>query len=314
MRHNYFNFRIISLFLTVGMILITYACKSDRSRQGSREVSLEDFLTEEDIFDDIDKAKKIFYSLPSPLETAMLLKSAGIDYDEVLLNDLNNVETYITIKDKALNLGIYTTDLSFASLFDQAQTSLNYMEATKRLATEMGISDAIDDETLRRLEQNLDDRDVVMDIISETFLNSSSYLKENDQQEIAAIVLVGGWVEGLYIGTQMAGETPPEGSKLVERVAEQKLSFSIVERMLEDNRLDSNGEENRDVVELINELQELKAAYDNIEVQTSAVTVDEQVDSTEGAKLKSQTIIRVTPEAFRELQSAINTLRTNFVQ
>lgn len=314
MQHNYFNFRIISLFLSVGMVLITYTCKSDRSRQGSREVSLEDFLTEEDIFDDIDKAKKIFYSLPSPLETAMLLKSAGIDYDEVLLNDLNNVETYVTIKDKALNLGIYTTDLSFASLFDQAQTSLNYMEATKRLATEMGISDAVDDETLRRLEQNLDDRDVVMDIISETFLNSSSYLKENDQQEIAAIVLVGGWVEGLYIGSQMAGESPPEESKLVERLAEQKLSFSIVERMLEDNRLDSNGEENRDIVELIDEMQELKAAYDNIEVQTSAVTVDEQADSTEGAKLKSQTIIRVTPEAFRELQSAVNTLRTNFVQ
>ncbi|MBN1158050.1 MAG: hypothetical protein JXA61_01605, partial [Bacteroidales bacterium] len=279
-----------------------------------RDVSLEDFLTEEDIFDDIDKAKKIFYSLPSPLETAMLLKSAGIDYDEMLLNDLSSVERYATTKSKALNLGIYTTDLSFASFFDQAQTSLNYMDVTRRLAIEMGISDAIDEETLNRLEQNMDDRDVVMDIISETFLNSSSYLKENDQQEIAAIVLVGGWVEGLFIGSQMAGENPPEGSELVERMAEQKLSFSIVERMLEDNRLNANGAENRDIVELIDELQELKAAYDNIEVQTSAVTVGEQDETSDVAMLKSQTVVRVTPDAFKDLQSAVRTLRTNFVQ
>ena len=33
----------------------------------------------------------------------------------------------------------------------------------------MGISDAIDEETMKRLEQNLNNRDVVMDIISETF-------------------------------------------------------------------------------------------------------------------------------------------------
>ena len=312
MQNKYHHVSLISLLLIMGILLFLPACKSDR-RQGGREVSLEDFLTEEDIFDDIDKAKKIFYSLPSPLETAMLLKSAGIDYNEMLLNDLGGVERYVTNKSKALNLGIYTTDLSFASLFDQAQTSLNYMDVTKRLANEMGISDAIDDETLRRLEQNLDNRDVVMDIISETFLNSSSYLKENDQQEVAAIVLVGGWLEGLYIGSQMAGENPAEGNKLVERMAEQKLSFSIVERMLEENRLSASGEENRDIVELIDDLQDLKTAYDKIEVQTSAVTVDQ--DETSGTNtLKSQTVITVSPEAFKELQSAVSTLRTNFVQ
>ncbi|MBN1158653.1 MAG: hypothetical protein JXA61_04670 [Bacteroidales bacterium] len=314
MQYNNLRFQIIGLLLITGVLLAIPSCRSDRSRQGGREVSLGDFLTEEDIFDDIDRAKKIFYSLPSPLETAMLLKSTGIDYDEMLLNDLSSVERYATSKSKALNLGIYTTDLSFASLFDQAQTSLNYMDATRRLATEMGIDDAIDDETLRRLEENLDNRDVVMDIISETFLNSSSYLKENDQQQVAAIVLVGGWVEGLYIGSQMAGENPPEESRLVDRLAEQKLSFSIVERMLEDNRLDAGGQENRDIAELIDELQVLKAAYDNIEVQTSAVTVEEDEVTPEVASLKSQTIIHVTPEAFRELQSAVRSLRTNFVQ
>jgi hypothetical protein len=243
----------------------------------------------------------------------MLLKSAGVDYNETILNDLNNVEKYSTNKSKAIRLGIYTTDLSFACLFDQAQTSLKYMDATKRLATEMGISDAIDAETLKRLEENLDKRDVVMDIISETFLNSSSYLKENDQQDVAAIVLVGGWIEGLYIGTQMAGKNPAAGSKLIDRIAEQKLSFSIVERMLQDNTKNLRGEENRDIMELINELHALKTAFDKIEVQTSAVKIDEK-DTSAVTTLKSTTKISVSPEAFIELQAAVKSLRNNFVQ
>jgi hypothetical protein len=294
-------------------LLIAYSsCKSGNGSQ-KKESGLESFLTEDDIFDDIDKAKKIFYSLPSPLETAMLLKSAGITYNEQLLNNLATVDQYSTIKSKAMNLGIYTTDLSFASLFDQAQTSLKYMDVTKKLANDMGINDAVDDETMKRLEQNLNNRDIVMDVISETFLNTSSYLKENDQQDVAAMVLVGGWIEGLYLGTQMIGDSPVEGNKLVNRIAEQKLSFSIVERMLQDNRTNSKGQENNDIIELINELHRLKLAFEQVEVQTSAVEVDDK-DTTGTAMLRSQTKIKITPAAFKELQAAVQSLRNNFVQ
>ena len=313
MRHYYFNLRLVNLIVLLGLFLMNDSCKSGKKSQEGKEVGLEDFLTEEDIFDDIDKAKKIFYSLPSPLETAMLIKSAGASYNESVLNALSNVNNYSTNKSKAINLGIYTTDLSFACLFEQAQTSLKYMDVTRQLATEMGINDAIDEETMKRLEQNLNKRDVVMDIISETFLNTSAYLKENDQQEVAAIVLVGGWIEGLYIGTQMVGNNPVQGNNLVDRIAEQKLSFSIVERMLQDNKQNQLGEENRDIVELINELHALKLAFDKIEVQTSAVKVDES-DSAKVTLLRSQTKVNVTPEAFLELQAAVKSLRNNFVQ
>jgi len=312
MRHNLVTIRFFSIVFLAGLFVFAGSCKSKKGQEG-REVGIEDFLTEEDIFDDIDKAKKIFYSLPSPLETAMLLKTAGVNYNETILNGLTNVDKYSTNRSKALNLGIYTTDLSFACLFDQPQTSLNYMDATKKLANDMGISDAIDEETMKRLKENLDNRDVVMDIISETFLNSSSYLKENDQQDVAAMVLVGGWVEGLYIGTQMVGNTSTEDNKLVDRIAEQKLSFSIVERMLQDNTKNMRGEENRDITELINELHGLKTAFEKIEVQTSAVKIGEK-DSASVTTLRSQTKINVTPEAFSELQAAVKSLRNNFVQ
>lgn len=307
-----FTIRVFHAFFLFLLIAAFPACKSDKSKEKGKEVSLDEFISGEDIFDDIDKAKKIFYSLPSPLETAMLIKSAGADYNEQLLNPLGNVEKYTTNKSMALNLGIYTTDLSFCSLFDQTQTSLNYMDATRKLAEGMDIKDAIDEETMVRLEENLNNRDVVMDIISETFLNSSSYLKENERQAVAAIVLVGGWVEGLYLATQLVGNKPLEGNKLVDRIAEQKLSFSIVDRMLEDNKVNEKGEQNVDIINLMNELQGLRTAYSKIIVQTSAVKVEPN-EQTHVTTLKSQTKITVTQEAFTDLQNAVNSLRTNFI-
>jgi hypothetical protein len=312
MHLNQLTIRAFHAFLLFLLIAAFPACKSDKSKEKGKEVSLDNFISGEDIFSDIDKAKKIFYSLPSPLETAMLIKSAGAEYNEQLLNPLNNVDKYTTNKSMALNLGIYTTDLSFCSLFDQTQTSLNYMDATRKLAEGMDIKDAIDEETMRRLEDNLNNRDVVMDIISETFLNSSSYLKENERQAVAAIVLVGGWIEGLYLATQLVGEKPIEGNKLVDRIAEQKLSFTIVDRMLDDNKVDEKGVENLDIVSLINDLQGLRNAYGNIIVQTSAVKVNDDAN-TKVSTLKSQTKITVTPEAFTELRNAVKSLRSNFI-
>ncbi len=307
-----FNLFLIPLFLASTILFGLFGCKSE-SKKASQDVNIEDFVTEDDIFDDIDKAKKIFYSLPSPLETAMLIKSAGAEYDEELLNSLDNVTKYTTNKALALNLGIYTTDLSFASLFDQTQTSINYMTAARKMAEGLDINDAIDNETMNRLENNLQNRDIVMDIISETFLNSSSYLKENERQDVAAIVLVGGWIEGLYLATKLIGDKSIEGNKLVDRILEQKLSFNIVQRMLDDNKENTAGESNEDILELISELQDLKKAFDKVTVET---TETESVNTNEAnvTTIKSQTKVSVTLEDFRQIQLVVENLRTSFIQ
>ena len=243
----------------------------------------------------------------------MLIKSAGAEYDEELLNSLDNVNKYTTSKSMALNLGIYTTDLSFASLFDQTQTSINYMTASRQMAEGLDISEAIDNETMNRLENNLQNRDIVMDIISETFLNSSSYLKENERQDVAAIVLVGGWIEGLYLATKLVGESSIEGNKLVDRILEQKLSFNIVQRMLDDNKEKPSGDQNEDIVELISDLQDLKAAFDKVKVETTESQPSKEADATV-TTIKSKTTVSVTPEDFKNIQLVVNNLRTSFIQ
>ena len=83
MQRRQYSMKLITI-LSVLCLLVLPNCTSDKSKKKQQDVDLEDFLSEDEIFDDIDKAKKIFYALPSPLETAMLIKSAGAEYDEQL--------------------------------------------------------------------------------------------------------------------------------------------------------------------------------------------------------------------------------------
>ncbi len=306
----FYYLKIFNYFVIFFLVVSLGACKSGQKKEQTEKP----FISGDDIFDQIDATKTVFYSIPSPLETAMLIKSAGAEYDEELLNSINNVSKYTTTRSLALNLGIYTTDLSFASLFDQTQTSISYLEAAKDVAEELDIKDAIDDETIERLEQNLDNRDLVMDIISETFLNSSSYLQDNERQDVAAIVLVGGWIEGMYIASSIVGDASIENNKLADKILEQKLSFQIVERMLNEVKTRQSGEENQDIVQLMEDLKPLKGAFDKVTVEVSKIEVEEGSGQNKVNTLKSETKISVTQEDFNALQKVVINLRSSFIQ
>ncbi|MFO7924299.1 MAG: hypothetical protein R6U58_11460 [Bacteroidales bacterium] len=286
------------------LLLFNSGCTCDRQIK-EREADFTVDLSE-DSFEDLARVRQIFYSLPSPLETAMLLKSSGAVYNEDLLNPVENVSRYMTNRSMALNLGIYTTDLSYASLFDQTQTTMHYMDAARRLADNLGILDAIDSYTLERLEENINNREVIMDIVSETFMNSSSFLQENNREPVAAILLVGGWIEGLYLAVNQIDEDDLEDNRLVNMVIDKKLSLEIVMLLLKDN------DHNDDVTDLIREMERIENIFSGIEIQSSPVRVTESADD-QVAFIRSETKSSISREVFIELKSTVTSIRNSFV-
>lgn len=295
-------FKTAKYALLFGFFAFIAACASD----GSKKDRGPDLTVEfgQDELEDLTRVKQIFYALPSPLETAMLIKASGATFNEELLNPVDNVSNYITNRSMALNLGIYTTDLSYASLFDQTQATIKYMATAKRLAEGLGVLDAIDNNTLQRLEDNINNRDVIMDIISETFMNSSSFLKENDREAVAAVMLVGGWLEGLYIALNLVDEKNLDKSKLVERIIDQKLSLDVVMMLLEDNI------ENPDVASVKKDMLKIKDIFDLVKVSTTEVKVSKEKDVN---VLKAETKSKLTPEVFRNLKKAVGEIRNSYI-
>ena len=294
--------------LAVAVIALSFL-SSCGSGKGSEDTSQTVDITEVDeaTLEDVKEAKKIFNALPSPLESAMLIKSAGATFDADLLNPTEAVSGYSTNRDMALNLGIYTCDLSFASLYDQTQLVIDYMNAAKKMADGLGILDAISEETINRLEENVNNRDVILDIVSETFLNTNSYLEDNEQPAIASIVLVGGWLEGLYIATQLVDVDEFDTNKLVGRIIDQKLSVDIMLRLLEDN------DGHPAVGEIMEQMKQVKAVFDKFTITTTKIKPE--IDSeTNVTILKSEITSNMTPEIFVELTEKVAEVRATFVK
>jgi hypothetical protein len=205
----------------------------------------------------------------------------------------------------ALNLGIYSTDLSYASLFDQTQASIKYMTASKKLAEGLGILNAIDNTIIQRLEENVNNREIIMDIISETLLNTNSILEENDRVAIGSIILVGGWVEGLYIATSLVDDVSNSDNELIDRIIDQKLSISTVINLLEQHKNVS------DVNAVLADVKELSTIYNKIQISVSQIEVVADNEST--TTLRSKNVVSVNPAVFKELKEKVAQIRTKYV-
>ncbi|MGI6323267.1 MAG: hypothetical protein ACOXZO_08135 [Bacteroidales bacterium] len=301
------TFRIGSGILVVMSLFIMLCSGCRGGKKAEQEVIRVDMEDKTAILEDIEKAERVFQALPSPLESAMLIKSSGAGFDQKLLNPVSNANNYVTSKSMALNLGIYTCDLSYASLYEQTQLLIDYMEAAKKMADGLGILRAIEQKNIDELEQNINNSEVIMKIVSETFLNSNSYLEENDQPATASMVLLGGWIEGLYLSTKLVNMNNFDGNKLVSRIIDQKLSIDILLNLL------SGSKGNPAIDELISEVTKLKIVFDKIRLDTSPVrpVYDE---ASEATILRSEVKTDMTPEVFSELAALASEIRNSFVK
>jgi len=209
---------------------------------------------------ELQKAKKIIYALPSPHEVAsLLIEQSNTRFNESLLNSLKNLSLYSTNRSMAMNLGIYSADISYASVYDQNQIVINYMATAKKLAKSLGILDVVGEGTVNQLKDNINNRDAIVNILTQTFMNSDSYLKDNERHEVAAMIVVGGWLEGLYLATQLTGKSVTKNPKLVGKIIDQSLSHELMLNMLTDYRKD------KDISMLLTEMQSIKPLYDKLQ-------------------------------------------------
>jgi len=297
--------KILLLSAMAVMTVLVISCKCNRESEQMLQVSGEQGAADSALVSSIESVKQIFYSLPSPLETAMILKRSGATYNEELLNPIENASKYNTTKSMALNLGIYSTDLSYASLFDQTQATIKYMTVSKKMAEGLGILNAIDNSVIEKLEENINNRDVILETISETFLNTNSILEEDDRVAVGSIILVGGWIEGLYIATSLVEDINKVDNEMVDRIIDQKLSLQTVLKLLEQSN------SNADVRELYSDMLELEKVYNDVKITVSDVKVI-QDGKTKVATLKSKNVTTLSPEAFKRLKTKVIELRKKY--
>lgn len=193
-------------FLALSSGLLLSSCISENNKERSvQSVNTEIVADDENQLEE-ERIKKIFYTLPSPLEITKMFKKEGIEYNGEILHSTADRRKYSNKLSKSLNLGVYGADLSYSGLFAMYEPAIQYLAASQVLAEDLGIGTTFQSEFIVRLEQHAGNKDTLLKVVTDFFLKNDQDLRENNQQDISSYVLTGGWVEGMYLGTNILSE------------------------------------------------------------------------------------------------------------
>lgn len=304
LKTNYmFHTRIFGLLVTAALIT---SCGSETKNEQVTTDQTDSLKVVVDTSEVFKRTQAVFYSMPSPLELTTLIKQAEGNFRQDLLHDPGKANTYQSTQKKALALGLYGADLSYVSIHNQKSDALKYLAASKRLGEGIGIQEAFTAELIERANANLENRDSMMAIMTEMYWQTSSQLKEENRDQLALIVVSGGWVEGLYIGCNVYDNSQFQ-AEIIQRMAEQKFASSQLEAMFDSMNDDYMV---ADVEKTFEPLFEFFESLEMSQEETSVVNNENDGSITIGGS----TNIKMTPEQFIRLKTIVNEIRAKIVE
>ncbi len=248
----------------------------------------------------------------SPIETADLIKKLNIPYNRSLLNSPN--KSYSSDFKNALNLGVYSSDLGYANINEQSADALNYLTAVKSTADKINVGEFINVGKILGIAANKDNLNMLLEVTTETFEKMSDYLQQQNRSDLAAMVLVGGYIESFYIMCEVAKKYP-NNTELSTRVIEQKLVLEQILQVLKTPQFSNNQDIQRLVYDL-NNLDILMAKYKFVgsgEVETTQKTIgDIEVVSISDKNLAPE--IAISPADLEAITGVVGEIRKAIIQ
>lgn len=248
---------------------------------------------------ELKTASKVVYTLPSPAEMAQILHETKAVYDIKILNGVDKLDTYLTDFNQSLNLGVYFADLSFTSMFDFPQQAMKYMGAAQGLSEELNIAGVFTEDMMIRLEDNLGNKDSLMQVVADAYLETDFALKDDNRPIVAKAILAGAWIEGLFIATNLQMESG-KNQIIYNKIGEQKPALTNLVEMLSN----MNSEK---LTELIQELRVLEKAFEKI-------TFEAVEDTAGNGKRAVAESVKISELDFKKIKKVTASIRQKIVE
>jgi len=230
------------VFLLLFSLVLMAACKMNPAENlVGKEIPEKEIIKQETLIEISG------YPLPTAFYITEMLIEAKAPYILSISNSPKKVVQYFSQKDKALNLGVYGADLSYAATYLMTQETMLFLEAAKQLRDELNVHTTFHENCYERVEDNLENGDSLILIISDSFYDTYKYLVESRKDKLAILVMTGSWIEGLYLTTQIA-LTAGSNQELLKIILEQE---SSLEKLLE-------------ILEPLNEEEEIMKVYSQL--------------------------------------------------
>jgi len=229
------NLKYFILPIATGLVLS--ACNGDDNKE---EIENTADSTKTEQVETNNPVSETFFQVPSPGEMLTFIKMVGgkNNKNTSFLSSPDNQKNDTDAKSKALNFGIYSCDLSYCSIFEIGAEALKYFKCVKTMGDQIGVSSAIKPETMKRLEGNVGNSDSLAVITDDVYFSSFETLENGQQGTTLALVVAGGWIESLFIATNLAKYEA--NSPVIERLADQKYTLENLIEFLKKHEADAN--------------------------------------------------------------------------
>lgn len=128
---------------------------------------------------------------------------SNYDYERNLLNSTINIKRYTTdttiYKAKLVaNLGVYLADFTYATLNNDGEDALNFLQGIERMNTAIQTQVPLDSHFTVRLKLNLVQKDSLFKISGQVYHKLDEILRRTEQNDLSIVMLAGIWVESMY--------------------------------------------------------------------------------------------------------------------
>lgn len=291
--------KYLNLFFSGALVvIILFGCKSNRTKNDASDIAIEPEMT-----NTTEKAvKKVFFNMPSPIELTQTVLSSKQPFNLELLNSVENIENYSSSASLAMNFGVYGADLCYCRVYDQLQESISYLAVIRKLSDKLQIPEESGSETINRIEESLENRDSIFQIISDTYAEADGYLKENERDATAAFILLGGWIEGMHFATNIAISSSND-KQIMQRLAEQKYSLDNIISIV------TPYQETPAIAKILPILLDMQELYKNVSfTYEKPVVVTDNEDKVTTIDNKAE--IKISSEQINEIARLVAEIRT----
>ena len=205
-------------------------------------------------------AIEVIKSIPPPVEMSAIIKSTGASYNSDYLNSTDNAEKYNTNYLKAMNLGMYGADLGYINIYNHKEDALTYLNTVIKLSEDLKVGQFFDFETIKRIADNNNNLDSLVNITTSNFEKMNNYLQEQNRSNISMYMPTGGWIEALHVACKVS--LAEKSQPLYEKIGEQKIVLDQILLLLSFYKNDPNA------VSLTKDLNDLKAIYNEVKIET----------------------------------------------
>lgn len=297
-----------SLIIFVLVLLTFYACRNSSGRKtefvfpeaDTIPVSEAEKLSTEAIED-------IARNISLPVEIANLLQSLAVPFSPEYLASSIDANKQTTSFDKAFTLGILGADLGYLNMYEKTGSSIDILSSIRKLAEGLKVGQFFDFETIKRLSISKSNLDSLLFISIDSYTQIDRYLRDNNRGQLSALMIIGVWIEGQYLATQVMTEYPDP--VLRDRIGEQKI-------ILNDLLLLANPYCSRDAEfgELCRDLQSIKEKYRDVRITyTLGEPVTREVNGSLVVEQTETSVVDMTDEQLAGIIEITKTIRNKLI-